>query len=129
MLLCAIPSPSEFWREVLPRALKACFGPRFLSLKLQLLATLQGLSAPPSSAPGDRAFSLAEGGLEGLGNTLSFKLAFRLQRPSSNIENVTSLMDSAISKCLYLTALLSDVYSVKFSTDVINLTSAEMQNG
>lgn len=63
-VLCEVPLPSEFWREVLPRTLKACFGPRFLSA--------------PSSAPGDWAFGFAAGALEGLRNTLSFRLAFRL---------------------------------------------------
>lgn len=71
--------PSEFWREALPRALKACFGPRFFSVKLQLLATLLGLASAPSSGPGDWAFPLVTGALEGLGNTLSFRLAFRLR--------------------------------------------------
>lgn len=71
--------PSEFCREALPRALKAGFGPRFFSLKLQLLATLLGLASAPSSGPGDWAFPLAMGALEGLGNTLSFRLAFRLR--------------------------------------------------
>lgn len=82
-VLCGVPSPSEFWREVLPRALMACFGPRFFSVKLQLLVTLLGLASAPSSAPGDWAFPLATGALEGLGNTLSFKLALRLQRASN----------------------------------------------
>lgn len=91
-VLWGVPSPSEFWREVLPRTLKACFGPRFFSVKLQLLVTLLGLVSAPSSAPGDWAFPLATGALEGLGNTLSFKLAFRLQRASSERGNVTNLM-------------------------------------
>lgn len=77
-VLCGVPLPSEFWREVLPRTLKACFGPRFFSVKLQLLVTLLGLASAPSSAPGDWAFAFATGALEGLGNTLSFRLAFRL---------------------------------------------------
>lgn len=77
----SVPSPSEFWREVLPRALKAFFAPRFLSVKLQLLVTLLGLASAPSSAPpGDWAFPLDTGALEGLGNTLSFRLGFRLKK-------------------------------------------------
>lgn len=78
-LICRCALPSEFCREALPRALKAGLGPRFFSVKLQLLATLLGLASVPSSGPGDWAFPLAMGALEGLGNTLSFKLAFRLR--------------------------------------------------
>lgn len=86
--LCIVPSPSEFLREMLPRALKAFFAPRFLSVKLELLVTLLGLASAPSSAPpGDRAFPLATGALVGLGNTLSFRLCFRLQKGSNNTVN------------------------------------------
>lgn len=90
-VLCGVPLPSEFWRDVLPRTLKACFGPRFFSVKLQLLATLLGLASAPSSAAGDGAFPLDTGALEGLGNTLSFRLAFRLQRASNEKANITNL--------------------------------------
>lgn len=91
-VLCGVPSPSEFWREVLPRTLKACFGPRFFSVKLQLLETLPGLASAPSPAPGDWGFPLAMGALEGLGNTLSFRLAFRLQRASNEKGPLTNLI-------------------------------------
>lgn len=113
VVTCGLSSPSEFWRDVLPLAFNVFFAPRFLSLKLQVLATLWGLISTPSSAPGDWAFPFAKGALDGLGNTLSFRLALRLQTASDHTENVTQRLLAArpllsISKHRNPTALWSD---------------------
>ncbi|TNN74582.1 hypothetical protein EYF80_015129 [Liparis tanakae] len=78
------PVHAEFCREALPRDLKECFGPRFFSVKLQFLPSLPGLASALSSGPGEWAFPLAMGALVGLANTLSFRLAFRLEEGNNH---------------------------------------------
>lgn len=138
-------SPSEFWRDVLPLTLKACFGVLFFSVKLQLLVTLLGLFSAPSSGPGDWTFPFTTGALEGLGNTLSFRLALRLQRASKKMGNLAiklvcckSIQVKQITMKLYLLFLMLCCLSLYIhgnfvkenSTDMmLNLTSGAMQKG